>query len=201
MIQGAAGISMRADYGSDNLARSGVQRAKREDESRTKKAGDSSSGQPVQTRELTQEEQRLVQALKQIDRQVRTHEQAHVSAGGDLVRGGASFTYQTGPDNKRYAVAGEVSIDISPAQTPEDTIPKARHIRETALAPADPSPQDRNVAGQATRMENEARRALSARQGEETVADATGRSRVGLYLGVGRGSLHAEVGTNLNIFA
>ncbi len=109
---------------------------------------------------LTPEEQRQLENLRRIDEKVRAHEQAHLAVGRDLVRGGASYTYQTGPDNKRYAVAGEVSIDTSPGRTPEETVPKAQHIRETALAPADPSAQDRSIAAKATRMENDARAEL-----------------------------------------
>ncbi|MBK1679361.1 putative metalloprotease CJM1_0395 family protein [Rhodocyclus tenuis] len=116
---------------------------------------------------MTPEQQRQVQALANIDRQVRQHEQAHLAVGRDLVRGGASYEYQQGPDGKRYAVAGEVSIDASPASTPEKTIPKAIHIRNTALAPADPSAQDQSVAASAARMEAEARQELArlAREG------------------------------------
>ena len=125
--------------------------------------------------------------------------QAHLAVGRDLVRGGASYSYQTGPDNKRYAVAGEVSIDTSPGRTPEETIPKAQHIRATALAPADPSPQDHSVAAQASRMEGDARTELAIQQregaaGEEDQGSSlfyrsveqsdASNSRVGSYLGL-----------------
>lgn len=126
---------------------------------------DSTSGKSsTRSDELTPEEQQQIQQLKQTDRKVRAHEQAHLAVGGDLVRGGPSYTYQVGPDKLRYAVAGEVSIDTSPASTPEKTIPKARHIRETALAPAEPSAQDRSVAAQASRLESRARVELDAQK-------------------------------------
>jgi len=115
----------------------------------------------AKTAELTPEQQREVQELLKVDRQVRQHEQAHLAVGRDLVRGGATYEYRQGPDGKRYAVAGEVSIDASPASTPEKTIPKAIHIRNTALAPADPSAQDQSVAAIAARMEAEARQELA----------------------------------------
>lgn len=127
-------------------------------------AGQASAAQPragTGGTTLTPEQQRQVQELANIDRQVRLHEQAHLAVGRDLVRGGATYEYQQGPDGKRYAVAGEVSIDASPASTPEQTIPKAIHIRNTALAPADPSAQDQSVAANATRMEAEARQELA----------------------------------------
>lgn len=110
--------------------------------------------------ELSPEQQRQVEALKQIDRKVRSHEQAHMAAGAGLVRG-SSFSYQSGPDNKRYAVAGEVSIDTSPGRTPAETIAKAQQIRAAALAPADPSTQDRRVAAAASQMEMQARQELA----------------------------------------
>lgn len=117
--------------------------------------------------ELTPEELRVVRQLEQTDRKVRAHEQAHLSVGADLVRGGATYGYTVGPDGKRYAVSGEVSIDASPGKTPEETIPKAQHIRATALAPADPSAQDHRVAAAASQMEIDARMELAQQRSDE----------------------------------
>ena len=50
-----------------------------------------------------------------------------------------------------------VKIDTSSGSTPEDTIRKAQTIRAAALAPAEPSGQDRAVAAQASQMEAQAR--------------------------------------------
>ncbi len=119
------------------------------------------------TGELTPEEQRVVRQLEQTDRKVRVHEQAHLSVGADLVRGGATYGYEVGPDNKRYAVSGEVSIDASPGKTPAETIPKAQHIRATALAPVDPSAQDHRVAAAASQMEIDARMELAQQRSDE----------------------------------
>lgn len=111
--------------------------------------------------------------LRATDRKVRAHELTHIAAGAGLT-GAASFTYQLGPDNQRYAVAGEVSIDISSGDDPEETIAKAQQIRAAALAPADPSPQDRKVAALATKMENSARQesASQGRSASQSVTDA-----------------------------
>ncbi|MBI5545514.1 MAG: hypothetical protein HY901_16640 [Deltaproteobacteria bacterium] len=98
----------------------------------------------------------MVRELDARDRHVRAHEAAHQSAGGGLA-GGASFSYETGPDGRQYAVAGEVSINVSPGKTPEETIAKAQKVRSAALAPPDPSSQDRAVAAMATQMEAKAR--------------------------------------------
>ncbi len=113
-------------------------------------------------------EQAELRALQSADRQVRAHEQAHVAAGGPYVSGGASFTYQTGPDGRQYAVGGEVPIDASPVGgNPEATIKKAQTIRSAALAPADPSPQDRSVAAAAAQMEAQARLEQAQRNAQE----------------------------------
>ena len=174
----------------------------------------------ARSRELSAEQQRQVQELREIDRKVRAHEQAHIAAGGDLVRGGATYTYQLGPDDKRYAGGGEVSIDASPGKTPEETIPKAQHIRETALAPAEPSAQDRSVASAASRMEADAQLELLAKQREESArsassdsggsgnadslsaTEASKRSGTRLYQSVARGGdYNALPGLMLNSFA
>lgn len=120
---------------------------------------------PAQARSsagLDAEAQREVAQLAETDRKVRAHEQAHLSAGGNLVRGGATYEYKTGPDGKRYAVGGEVSIDTSEGRTPAETLTKAQRIYATAMAPADPSPQDRAVASMAKRMESQAAQDLAA---------------------------------------
>ncbi|MEE9343175.1 MAG: putative metalloprotease CJM1_0395 family protein [Gammaproteobacteria bacterium] len=115
---------------------------------------------------LTEDEQKQVEELKLRDREVRTHEAAHKSAAGSLAKGGAQFSYQTGPDGHRYAVGGEVNIDTSKEQDPAATIRKAQQIRRAANAPAEPSSQDRAVAAQAAKMEAEARQELNENNAE-----------------------------------
>ena len=106
-----------------------------------------------------------VAELKKADQEVRAHEQAHVMAGGNLVRGGATFGYKRGPDGNLYAVSGEVSIDSSPVQgDPRATIRKAEQVRKAALAPAQPSSQDRAVAAAASGMEVQAQAELNQEQ-------------------------------------
>ena len=110
---------------------------------------------------LTEEEQKQVEELKARDTEVRAHEQAHIAAGGSYVRGGARYDYQTGPDGKKYAVGGEVSIDTSAVEgDPQATINKAQVILKAALAPAEPSGQDKAVASQARQMMASARKEL-----------------------------------------
>lgn len=122
--------------------------------------------QMVNGKELTMSEVREVRELEKIDAQVKAHEAAHQAAGGGLA-GAASFSYQKGPDNKMYAVAGEVPIQIKEGSTPQETIAIARQIQAAALAPADPSPQDYRVAASAVKLEMEAKIELSEQQEEE----------------------------------
>lgn len=114
--------------------------------------------------QLTPEQQQQVSSLRQRDTEVRTHEASHIAAGGGLVRGGASYTYQTGPDGRRYATGGEVAIDVGKASSPQETINKMRQVRSAALAPATPSPQDYAVAAAAAQHEETAQRELTEQQ-------------------------------------
>ncbi len=141
--------------------------------------------------QLSEADRQRLQNLQRSDRQVRAHEMAHVAAGGSLVRSGASFSYAIGPDGQRYAVGGEVGIDTSPGRSPEETLDKAARIRAAALAPADPSPQDRQVAAMATRMAMQASMELALRRdgaaaGTAAAAESrpAGAATVAAYAGV-----------------
>lgn len=116
-----------------------------------------------------------IQELQKRDTEVRTHEQAHLAAAGGLAISGASFSYQTGPDGKQYAVGGEVSIDTSPVpNNPQATAQKAKRIKAAAMAPAEPSGPDRAVFAAAARMEVEAQAKAMQEQKEETEDAASG---------------------------
>ncbi|MEO5359770.1 MAG: hypothetical protein H7843_04910 [Nitrospirota bacterium] len=99
--------------------------------------------------------QQEIQQLKHREQQVRTHEQAHQSVGGRYA-GAPTYQYTKGPDGKSYITGGEVSIDVSKAKTPEDTVKKMEQVRAAALAPSDPSPQDQSVAQKASQIEVQA---------------------------------------------
>lgn len=101
--------------------------------------------------ELTEAEEQEVRELAEIDREVRAHEAAHQAVGGSLA-GAASFRFAIGPDGKRYAVGGEVPITIATSDNPQLTIRNARQVRAAALAPAQPSAQDRSVASEAVQI-------------------------------------------------
>ena len=136
----------------DNSVSSGDKTANAENNTQNddKNAGQKNIG------ELSREEQRIVSELQAADTNVRAHEAAHMAAGGGLTSP-ASYTYERGPDNKMYAVAGEVGISTGEGNTPQESLNKAQTIRRAALAPADPSPQDLKVAAQAASMEMSAR--------------------------------------------
>lgn len=93
-----------------------------------------------------------IRDLQRRDQVVRQHEMAHLAASGGLALSGASYTYRRGPDGVAYAVGGEVNIDTSPGRTPQETLQRAETVVRAALAPADPSPQDRAVAAKARQM-------------------------------------------------
>ena len=118
--------------------------------------------------EFTSKEEKEILELQKRDREVRQHEQAHKAAAGSYAIGGPHYEFRRGPDGKSYAVGGEVQIDTSPVpDDPEATIRKAKVIRQAALAPKDPSSQDRSVAAQANAMERQARVELQEKPRKE----------------------------------
>ena len=130
--------------------------------------------QDSRERQQERQVQAQVSELKSRDREVRAHEAAHASVGGQYA-GAPVFQYQKGPDGRRYAVGGEVSIDASPVpDNPQATIRKLETVRAAALAPADPSPQDRQVAARATALIAEARQQLAAQLRAESAGDSAG---------------------------
>ncbi|MEN1679984.1 MAG: putative metalloprotease CJM1_0395 family protein [Planctomycetota bacterium] len=137
-----------------------------EEENENTAAPRGADGEPLSDAEVEQ-----VRELQARDLEVRQHEQAHVAAGGAYVTSGPNYQYQQGPDGKRYAVGGDVGIDVSAEDTPEKTIAKAQVVRQAALAPAEPSAQDLRVASQASQLEQKARAELSAERRAEAQGD------------------------------
>ena len=86
---------------------------------------------------------------------------------GGAYAGAPSYTFQQGPDKKRYAVGGEVQIDTSKERTPEATARKMQIVIRAALAPAEPSSQDMRVAQQARASLQEAQAEMRAQAAEE----------------------------------
>ncbi|MDR2697451.1 MAG: hypothetical protein LBB40_03125 [Holophagales bacterium] len=137
-----------------------------------------SVGEREDTLELSPEAKRMLESLKARDKAVRAHEAAHLAAAGGIAKGGAQFTLQRGPDGNSYAIGGEVSVDTgSVPNNPQATIAKARQIAAAALAPADPSPQDKAVAASARQMETSAAAELAKKSNEQTQTGLTAKGQ------------------------
>lgn len=123
---------------------------------------------------LSDEERDEVVQLQARDQEVRAHEGAHAGAAGSYA-GSPSYTYQAGPDGNRYAVGGEVSIDVSPvAGDPQATVEKMRVVMRAANAPAEPSAQDQHVAASAAQAMMRAEGELVERRAAEATGDGQG---------------------------
>lgn len=154
---------------------------------RTTTTGPLSGGSPMdnpgRAAETDSAEYQALRALQQRDREVRAHEQAHLGAAGRFAVSGANLDFQRGPDGRLYAVGGDVQIDASPVPgDPQATLEKAEILRRAALAPSNPSSQDRRVAAQASRMAAAARTEIQqAAREDQAVAgspEETGSSRL-----------------------
>lgn len=112
-------------------------------------------------------EKQVIRELENRDKEVRTHEMAHAAVGGAFT-GSPSYSFEIGPDGKKYAVEGEVSVDLTPvAGDPKETIAKMKKVQAAALAPAQPSAQDVRVAASAANIILEAQAELIATNAED----------------------------------
>ncbi|GGI84930.1 hypothetical protein GCM10009332_22840 [Shewanella gelidii] len=106
-------------------------------------------------------ETKALDALKRRDTLVRSHEHAHATVGGQYAQS-PSFEFQLGSDGQRYAVSGEVQIDVSEvAGNPLATIAKMKQVYAAAMAPVDPSSADLQVAAEALNKINAAKQQLT----------------------------------------
>ena len=144
------------------------------------KAGNRSEGADNESKqqERIQEQQQkqdleLIRTLSQREAEVHAHENAHSAVGGQYA-GSASYTYQRGPDGVNYAVGGEVSIDVSVIPgDPAATLQKMQLVQRAALAPAEPSAQDRKVAALAAQQANQARAELATQSDNGSQQDSS----------------------------
>ena len=146
--------------------------------------GATSADKNNKAEQLTNEESQQLRLLKIRDREVRAHEQAHASVGGSFT-GAPNYQYTRGPDGRQYASAGHVAIDSSKiAGDPEATLQKALQLKRAALAPAQPSQQDRRVAANAQQLAIEARADLNALllKAQDTDTPPASGSRVNLFV-------------------
>jgi hypothetical protein len=126
--------------------------------------------------QLDKDQQSQLQSLRKRDAEVRRHEAAHATQGGPYA-GAPSYDYVRGPDGRLYAVGGEVKIDVTPAGSPQSTVAKMDQIIRAALAPSDPSPQDRAAAAEAQQIKQQAEsdlRDVQKQQAAERRGEKTG---------------------------
>jgi len=136
----------------------------------------SSSAQTIAA--LTQQ-QAEIRELAQRDREVRSHEQAHASVGGQYAST-PQFELTRGPNGVSYATSGHVDIDLSPVPgDPEATLEKSLTVQRAALAPANPSAQDRAVAAQASAQAAQARAEILNSRLDPEAEDGTTSSPLG----------------------
>ena len=142
----------------------------REDSGSEQQQASEDTPEEEQDQQQLELEQQQIEKLKARDTEVRVHEQAHASVGGQYA-GSPSYEYQRGPDDTNYAVDGEVQIDVSEIPgDPQATIDKMQTVRAAALAPAEPSSADRAIAADATQKMAAAQAELSAPTDDEAQA-------------------------------
>ena len=117
--------------------------------------------------EQEQQDAEQIKELKARDTEVRIHEQAHATVGGQYA-GSPSYEYQRGPDGTNYAVGGEVQIDVAEIKgDPKATIEKMQTVRAAALAPQEPSSADRSIAADATQKLMAAQAELTSQSADD----------------------------------
>jgi hypothetical protein len=172
----AEGVLGRLGLASPEAAASGATPAEAGTEEEAAESQPAASGEDSDQAEgavkkLTPEEEAQVRKLAQRDQEVKAHEQAHVAASGGFA-GSPSYEYQTGPDGRRYAVGGEVSIRRGGATNTGQALGEAEAVKRGAAAPAEPASQDMAVAARAEAdiQRLRAKKAQAAREGKEPEA-------------------------------
>ncbi|UJF20560.1 putative metalloprotease CJM1_0395 family protein [Shewanella sp. OMA3-2] len=122
-----------------------------------------------QQQKIVQAEQQQVSELSKRDIEVKTHEQAHKAVGGMFAQS-PSYSYEKGPDGKRYAVDGEVQIDVGViAGDPQATFNKMQKVYAAAMAPNQPSSADIRVAAEAVQRMNQAKAEMADLRQEKII--------------------------------
>ncbi|MGI2066284.1 putative metalloprotease CJM1_0395 family protein [Shewanella sp. MF08487] len=125
------------------------------------------------------QQQQQVDSLKARDSEVKAHEHAHATVGGQYAQS-PSFKYEKGADGQRYATDGEVQIDVSAVGgDPLATINKMKQVYAAAMAPVDPSSADIRVAAEALQKMNEAKEMLIEERQQQIVDLQTTQTLLG----------------------
>ncbi len=96
--------------------------------------------------ELSAAERRVVDRLRQNDGAVRQEENTHAANAGQFASA-PQYTYTTGPDGRRYAIAGQVTVRAVSNSGDSRQAERALNIvRNAALSPNAPSNQDLSAA-------------------------------------------------------
>lgn len=168
-LKGYLSLGQEQEQGAEKSQAQGqsqVQGQETQTKGQESKPSSSQTPKGIDGQELTEEEQQKVKEMKERHEEVRVHENAHKSAGGQYAAA-PTYTYETGPDGKRYITDGEVSIDIGEEKDPQATIEKMQIVKRAAMAPAEPSGQDRKVYQDANQKEAAARQELAEDKKEE----------------------------------
>ncbi|WP_342455078.1 putative metalloprotease CJM1_0395 family protein [Shewanella septentrionalis] len=136
--------------------------------------------QEIQAQEKAQaQQQQQLDSLKARDSEVKAHEHAHATVGGQYAQS-PSFKYEKGADGQRYATDGEVQIDVSAVGgDPLATINKMKQVYAAAMAPVDPSSADIRVAAEALQKMNEAKLKLAEERQQQIVDLQTTQTLIG----------------------
>lgn len=135
--------------------------------------------QQDEEQEAVEQQKAQVEALKSRDIEVKAHEHAHATVGGQYAQS-PSFKYQKGADGQRYAIDGEVQIDVSAVPgDPQATINKMKQVYAAAMAPVDPSSADIRVATEALKKMEEAKALLAEERQKQIVDQETVQTLIG----------------------
>jgi hypothetical protein len=88
--------------------------------------------------------QRVLDKYKDLDAQVRTHEQTH--AAGAATTAPINYSYQVGPDGKVYASGGSVRFETSIPKDEAAASVKLDKLASAAAGPAELSLADAQIA-------------------------------------------------------
>ena len=180
-VRAGSEASNSANSQSSQQARPGRPTAPLDLETQTEAQSSSAENVPAEEGEgpdgLTESERREVQELQRREQEVRQHEQAHATTGGQYA-GQPTYTFRLGPDGHLYATGGEVKIDTAAVpNNPSATIRKMEQVKRAALAPSQPSAADRQIAAEAQTKLIRAKTELREEQREEQVAQAKRREQ------------------------
>ncbi len=178
-----ANLRKQAEQDASAVSERGENQNSQQQQQQTRQQEQSDSpSQQAATEKTTEDDQNAIEQdridkeiigqLAKRDREVRSHEMAHATVGGSTT-GSPSYSFEVGPDGKKYAVDGEVKVDLSiVAGDPKATIIKMQKVYDAALAPVNPSPQDIRVAASATQKILTAQSELLTQQRENSTQEA-----------------------------